>query len=195
MEIVKTYSPHLSFWDQHPQFCAAGPFKRIWESDKSRNKMTSSKLAWTIVLIWDRKSQYYNLPEDIDDPDSKITLLFEDVYGDVDYYRKNKEKVETLKLYYLKLQETPAMRSLREVEEKIEERSKFIKETPYELGTVNEKGQFVGTTAPLIDKMMVDTKKIYDVYEQALKIVESQNIDDSQNRGGGESSLSDTGEI
>ena len=81
------------------------------------------------------------------------------------------------------------------MEEKIEERSKFIKETPYELGTINEKGQFVGTTAPLIDKMMVDTKKIYDVYEQALKIVESQNIDDSQNRGGGESSLSDTGEI
>lgn len=181
-----------NIWELHPSLAVAGPFKDLYKSDKSPNKAYSSKLLWTIALIWDRDSKYYNLPEVGED--SKIDLLFEDIYGDVSYYKKNREKVETLKAFYLKLQETTARRSLREIEEKLEQRSRFLRDTDYDMGIPNEKGQWIGNTATMLDKMLADTKKIYDLYEQALQTV-SNELDEGEAKGGAQESLSDKGEI
>jgi len=158
-----------NIWEIHPSLALAGPFKDLYKSDKSPNKAHSSRLLWTVALIWDRDSKYYNLPETGED--SKIDLLFEDIYGDVKYYGKNRKKVEELRDFYLKLQETTARRSLREIEEKLDQRSKFLKDT-----------------------MLADTKKIYDLYEQALRSV-SNEVEESEAKGGAQESLSDKGSI
>jgi len=181
-----------NIWDIHPSLALAGPIKDLYKSDKSPNKAHSSRLMWTVALIWDRDSKFYNLPETGED--SKITLLFEDIYGDKSYYTNNKPKVNKLRDFYLKLQETTARRSLREIEAKLDQRSAFLKETDYELGICNEKGQWVGNTAGMLDKMLADTKKIYDLYDQALKTV-SNEVNDEVAKGGGQESLSDRGEI
>ena len=53
----------------------------------------------------------------------------------------------------------------------------------------------MGNTATILDKMMADTKKIYDLYEQALKTVSRENLEEDRVKGGGELSLSDREEI
>lgn len=194
MRIVDSFEPTLNFWIEHVQLAAAGPIKKLYEEDKSKNKIESSKLMWCIVLIWDFNSKFYNLPEKGDD--SKIDLIFGDYYGDPEYYTKNKDFIDDIKNHYLKLQETPARRSLRSIEEKLEEREVFLNNTKYDLGIVNEKGQWVGNTASILDTMFSNTKKIYDLYDQALKLVAAESIeDDDQVKGGGTLSLSDKGEI
>lgn len=193
MKIVETFQPETNFWHEHIQLAAAGPIKILYDEDSTKGKSHSSKLMWSIALIWDRSSKYYNLPED--GKDGKIELVFTDFYGDVKYYYKNTEKIGRIKDYYRRLQETPAHRALREIEEKLEERSKFIKDTEYTLGIPSEKGTWVGGTAQIIDAMLANSEKIYKLYESATKAVEQEGTDGDINKGGGVSSLSSDGRI
>jgi len=191
MKIIDSFEPESNFWKLFPSLAIMTPFKQLYASDKSPNKASSSKLMWCVAFIWDSNSKFYNLPEEGDD--SKITMIFTDYYGDLSYYKKYEKKIDTLREAYLKLQETPAARSLREIEAKIEERSRFLKNTPYDLGVVNEKGQWVGNTVVIIDKMLADTKKVYDLYDQAMKTVEKEKASgDDIVKGGGTLSLNDS---
>lgn len=190
MKIVETFSPETNFWKEHSQLSIAGPMKRLYDEDTSKNKEVSSKLMWAIVLIWDKNSKYYNLPEEGDD--SKITVIFEDYYGSLKAYKANKDVINSIKDFYLKLQETSAERSIRAIEKKLEERATFLDETLYTLGTPTEKGTWVGGTAAILDGMLANTKKITDLYEASLKLVAAeQNLDAGVAKGGGMSSLSD----
>lgn len=191
MKIIDRFDVNSNFWEVNPQLQVAGPFKKLYTSDKSRGKMVSSKLMWTIALIWDRGSKYYSQPEE--GPDGKIALLFEDFFGDKDYYKNNKEKVEELKVFYLTLQETVAEKTLRNIEEKLKERDMFIKKTEYTLGEQGDKGFMYGTV-DILDRMMANTKKYYDLWDEARKAVVQEN-EMNQTLGGGQNSLSDTGEI
>lgn len=168
---------------------AAGPFKELYTKDKSRGKANSSKLAWCVKLIWNRKSSFYMLPEK--GPNNKIELIFEDHYGDVTYYAKNKEKVDNLRDYYVRLTETVAIRTLRGVEEKLSERDTFLRNTPYDKGDddllldVGDWAKRIDT----IDKMLANTEKLYNLYEKARKVVEQEESVTAM--GGAQESLSD----
>ena len=187
MKIVETFAPEVNFWNEHAQLAAAGPIKDLYDKDTSKKKEVSSKLMWCIVLIWDRNSKYYNIPEE-----EKIEIIFKDYYGSLKAYQNSKAVIHAIRDFYIKIQETPAMRSLREIEQKIEQRTKFIQETPYTLGVPTEKGGWAGCTAKIVDDMLANSKKVYELYEQALKLVEiekSQN--DTRAKGGGNLSLTD----
>ena len=114
---MENFNIDENFWVVHPELKAAGPFKDLHTRDKSRGKAVSSKLAWCIKLIWDRKSSFYNLPET--GPDNKVDLIFNDYYRDPTFLDKNMAKVETLKEFYLKTTESVAKRTLRGIEEKL----------------------------------------------------------------------------
>jgi hypothetical protein len=194
--MVSTFDTDVNFWEQYPQLKIAGAFKKLYNSDKSRNKAVSSKKMWCVALIWDRDSKWFNSPEDLDSPESKIVAIFRDHYGDLKTYTDNIDTFEELKEEYLRIQETPARRSLREIEYQIEERSAFLRSIKYDMGTCDpESGRWIGNTADIKDKMMSNTDKIYALYEKALKAVENENALGSKNKGGGESSLSDDDEI
>lgn len=177
-----------NFWEVNPQLMKAGVFKKLFNKDRTKGKDHSSRLMWSIAFIWDRKSKYYNLPED-----DKIELVFEDIYGDKNYYEKNTNEVEELRAFMVKLSETSAQRSLREVEAKLDERASFLRNTKYDLGIETEKGYICGTV-DILEKMSANTKKIYDNYEDCLKSV-NQEMDAASMKGGASGSLSDTGEI
>ncbi len=194
MRIVETFNPDVNFWTEHIQLAAVDPIKSIYKKDTSKDKIKSSKLMWCIALIWDRNSKFFNLPED--GVDSKIELIFTDFYGDKNYYKNNKVEVDNLKAFYIKLQDTTAKRALREIEQKLLERTQFIHDTKYTLGECNERGSWVGNTATILDKMLADTKKVYDLYNDALKLVEKEDLEgEGRVKGGGNISMTDSGEM
>lgn len=196
MRIVEEFLPNLSFWEVCPQLVAAGITKKLYEEDKSKKKTESSNLMWFIALTTDLNSKYYNIPSIGDD--NKYELLGEDILGYKYYYRSNRAKCDQLIEFYCKLQDTPAQRALREWDEKMVERAKFIKETPFTMDTYEfdeESGRqikIVGTVDTL-DKMMANTKKLYDDYSRIQKDLSISEID-TENLGGGEASLSDQGD-
>lgn len=189
---MENFNTDESFWLVHPVFKTAGPFKDLYTKDKSRNKAVSSKLAWAIKLIWNRKSDFYNLPEA--GPDNKIDLVFDDFYGDVSYYTKNRDKIEELRDFYLITTESVAKRTLRGIEAKLLERDRFIRNTPYEpelaedemTYDVNEWAKRIDT----IDKMMERTEKIYNLYDKARRVVEQE--EQQTTMGGAQESLTDS---
>ena len=179
-----------NFWAVYPDMTAAGPFGAIYKKDKTRGKDHSSRLAWSVLLIWDRKSIYYGLPEE--GVDNKVELVFTDFFGDGKWPGKNKAKVDELRDFYRKVTETVAMRTLRGIEEKLMERDKFLKDTPYDLGEKGERGYLWGTV-DTIDKMMANTTKVYDLYEKAKKAVSDEMAQTVM--GDRKQSLSDQGKI
>jgi len=188
MAIVESFDSKTNFWKVNPQLLAAGPFKTIHDSDKTPGKAFSSRLAWSIALCFDPKSKYYNLPEE-----DRVQLIFKETFEDETYPKKNTQKFEELREFYRKLNETPAQRALRGVEDKLMERDKFIKETPYTLGDRGDRG-FIYGTADDIDKMMGNTVKIWELYEKARKLVSDEQQQGTA-LGGSQQSLTDTGDI
>ena len=187
-----------SFWECHPALVAAGPFAELHRKDKSRNKKSSSDLAWCIKLIWNRKSDFYNLPEAGEN--NKIDLVFGDYLGNAKYYHENKEKVEGLRAFYLMSTETVAIRTLRGIEEKLLERDRFLRNTPYDEGTdLSDPDSVLLDVAnwakriDTIDKMMANTEKMYNLYEKARKVVTQEEQVTAM--GGAQESLSDAGGI
>ncbi len=196
MRILEDFTPSISFWEVCPQLAIVGPSKTVYDEDKSKKKIDSSNLMWFIVLCTDLNSKFYNLPEVGEH--NKYELLGKDIIGDKNYYKKYKVKCDELIEFYIKLQDTPAKRALREWDQKMIERARFIKETPFTLDSYeyNEdtgKQVKVAGTAETLDKMMGATKKLYDDYERILKSL-SETEADVENLGGGKTSLSDEGE-
>ena len=180
---MSEFNTDINFWEQWPELKVAGPFKKIYTSDKTRGKSSSSKLSWCIVLIWDKKS--------------KLNLIFTEYYGDSKYYSSNKAKVTELKEWYLKCNETLAMRTLRGILEKLEERDKFLRNTPYD-DPVSEFNENYGVSdwakrIDTIDKMLANTDKIYTLYDKARTVVEKE--EQSSTKGDATLSLSDSDEI
>jgi hypothetical protein len=193
MGLVNNFDVDTNFFEQFPEFKVAGPFKEVYASDKTRGKNRSSKIAWCIVLIWDSASKFYNLPEFGED--GKVQMVFEDYLGDKKYYEENKSTVLEMKELYLKMQETPAMRYLRTLEEKMLERDNFLKNTEYTMGVIGERGTWVGNTVDTVDKMLANTSKIYELLGKAKEAVDKESQLDAVARGGAEESLSDKGNI
>ncbi len=190
MSVVNYFNKDENFWTMNPQCTAAGVFKEVYEEDKSKGKKVSSSLMWSIALIYDHKSTFYNLPEEGED--NKVDLIFDDVYGDVTWPSKNKELFEKLRDFYRLLNETPAQRALRGVEEKLIERDIFLKATVYTMGIPGERGGWIGNTADVLDKMFSNTQKLWDLYEKARKQV-LQETEGASKIGGRKESLTDQG--
>jgi hypothetical protein len=190
MSVVVYFNKDENFWTMNPQCTAAGVFKQVYEDDKTKGKKFSSTLMWCIALIFDYKSTFYNLPETGED--NKIDLIFDDVLGDVEWPTKNRALFEELRDFYRALNETQAQRALRGVEEKLLERDQFLKSVTYTMGMPGERGGWIGNTADILDKMTANTKKLWDLYEQARKQV-LQETEGASKIGGRKESLTDQG--
>lgn len=187
------FNSAINFWDNNIALAQAGPIKKLYVSDKSRNKSLSSKLMWCVKLIWDQESVFYNIPEI--GPSNKIDLVFKDVYGDESYYKKNIEKITDIKNFYISLVDTVAKRNLRIISEKLEERIQCLAEAKYSIGAWDASGKLVGNTAIIIDKMLTDVKKITTAYEEAKKVVDNESKEEGRFRGGIQPSATDQGLI
>ena len=177
-----------NFWLVHPDYKVAQVFCDLYRKDKTRGKDQSSKVAWCVKLIWDRSSIFYHSPEF--GPDGKIAIVCENVIGDAKYYDKNIEKIQGLKDAYYKLTDTPGIKSLRNLEKKLDERDKFLNDTEYTMGEKGERGYQYGT-ADTLDKMIANTSKLYAQYDDAMKLL--SNEQQTSTKGDVTQSLSDQG--
>lgn len=175
-----------NFWILNPELKIPQAFNELYSSDKSKDKEDSSKLLWGVFLLIDTDSKFANLPES----DRKELI-------EKDYFKVNKFDWKTLKSQvklYETLLLTPAKRALKVWNDKMDERSDFLKSTKYDIGTPNDRGQLVGGTAEIIDKMMSNTKKLFDDYQRVIKDLEEEKTRE-KSKGNRKTSLTDSGQI
>ena len=196
MGLLKSFNTNENFWEMNPQFRLIQPFKGLHNSDKTRGKGKSSKTMWFVAQVADdsKENIFKNVLYE-----ERIQLLSLDFMEEPDYFDDNKELLEALIDQYHNFHTTPAVRALHEMNEKLAERSKFIKKTEYTMDSYDMdertgKPILVKGTAKDLDAMMKNTKGIYDQYHQILKSL-AEEEEDQQVKGGQNLSLSDTGVI
>ena len=194
MALINTFSTDENFWVLYPQFQTVQPFKDLYKKDRSKNKYQSSKVAWFVTQVIDTSSKnvFRNLVYE-----ERLSLLSQDFMGDVDYYDKHASTLQPLIDFYTKLHMTAARKALKEWEEKMIDRSEFIKNTPYSEDSYEQMGdKWVkqAGTAKMLDDMMKNSKGIFDLYQQILKSLDEEG-EGSQVKGGRTLSLSDTKKI
>jgi len=196
MSLIKSFDTDENFWVANPQFKNIQPFKGLHNSDKSRNKATSSKTMWYVAQVVDTSKDniFRNVPYD-----ERISLLSIDFMNDADFYDKNEDLLEKLIKTYHLLHTTPALKAMEEWDEKMVQRAKFIKTTAYTMDKYEmdpAKGTMVKIpgNAKVLDDMMKNTAAIYNMYHQIMKSLAEED-EDQQVKGGQTLSLSDQGDI
>jgi hypothetical protein len=190
--ISRLWNTDENYWLLHPQMKTIKEFKDVFLTDKSKDKINSSKLMWAIALYCDPHDQ--NPWRNINDADRR-TLIAEDflLSPKFDWERSDiKELIEKYEDLCLTVWEKELVR----LERKLSERSDFISSTKYTLDEYEEnngKVKLKKGTATQLDKMMTDTIKIY---EQADKIKQMLGKESGgHTRGGAKESAGEKAEI
>ncbi len=157
--ISKVWNTDENYWLMNPIMKTIGVFNNLYEEDKSKGKQTSSKLMWAIALYCDPSE--YNPWRNTSNEDKKQLIA-------IDYLKIptfNWESEETLLLLntYEDRCLTLAEKELVRFERKLCQRGDFIDKTDYSLDEYDEQtGKIVKGTVDQLDKMMLNTSKIYD---------------------------------
>jgi len=178
----------LNFWEVNPNFKSIREFKEFRRLDKSKDKGKSSRIMWAIALCKDKHIE--NTWRNEDDED-KLPLLAEDVIKDKDF---DWDTVEDLMYIYETRVLTKPERDLVQFEKKMRERQKFIDSTKYTLDSFDDNGKPLKGTATQLDKMLVDSDKIYKRHEE-LKAIYEKSEEDGHVFGGRTESASEQGLI
>lgn len=181
-----------NFWEVHP--LKKTYFNSIYSKDKSKGKQESSDLMWAMYLCYHWEGEYVNLKDH--QKIKTINSLFKTTSTDI------LEKIQPHLEAFYDLEETPVRRTLREWNEKMLERAKFIKETPYspdyedevELRNGETKTVLVKGTHKMLDDMLKANDKLYEAYFDILKKLNMEE-DTKQGESGAELSLSERGLI
>ena len=185
---LTTLDTDLNFWEHHPNFKSIREFRELRRLDKSKDKDKSSRIMWAIALCKDKHIENTWRNEDDDD---RLPLLAEDIIGDKDF---DWGTVEDLMYIYEQRVLTKAERDLVQSENKMRERQKFIDKTEYTLDYLDDNGKPQKGTATQLDKMMVDSDKIYERHEK-LKALYEKSEEDGHVFGGRTESASEQGLI
>ena len=201
---VDSYSEKLNFWEEFPDYKVHRTFGAFWKVNRKDNKLRESSLfMWALSLCYDRKSSFFSQPEQ-----DKWGVVSADLFGD-EYFLHNLALEEedqdriiipigsSLRDYITEFEKSidvPLGISLRDLEKKMMERTKFIMETPYTLDyyekldsgrTVTKKG-----TADQLDRMFRDTGKINEQIQKALDDLKASEQGGTV-KGGGIESIGD----
>lgn len=186
--LVKTLDISINFWVAHPNFLSIKMFKEFHDKDKKKKKEHSSRIMWAIVLLVDLhpENTWRNKPEE-----EKKPVLAEDIIGDKDF---DWDSVQHLTDEYIDRCTSIPKKELRNFIQKIHNRQQFIDKTDFSLDSYDENGKIIKGTADQLDKMMVNTSKVWAVYDDlASKFAESE--EDGAARGGRSESISEQGLI
>lgn len=121
---------------------------------------------WAIALVIDVDSDYFGMEDE-----EKMKLIAEDWLEIPDF--KWEDYLTEIELY-MHVVDGPIRRSIRDWAAKIEERRVFMQDLKYNI-----------KDAPLIDKLMLSTKVIYEEYDKAVDTYLHQGDADAGNTKGG----------
>lgn len=186
-----SWNTDINFWILNTAIKTLAVFNQYYKSDKSKDKKDSSKIMWAIALLIDpnEKNPWKNV-----NPVEKKQLISTEFLNDPKF-NWDDEKIQNLILNYKNLCLTVAEKSLVEFEEKLADRARFISNAEYTFDWYEETERGVKLmkgTATQLDKMMTDTKKIYDQFE----LIKQQLLEESINivgKAGAVESASESG--
>ena len=179
----------FSFWEMFPYMKSTGGFKKLYKEDRSKEKNKSSKVMWYLTLVADIDSEYYSLEKS-----EQYETVCDVLDLDVVKYLGSEERLDLLLTEFKNFIDTPITADIRAHEEKLEERKKFIQNTPYTLDEMvypkegeSFKPYLKKGTAAQLDKMMVDTIKIHEEIRRLRASAKSEQME--KGKGGRESSF------
>ena len=153
--IIKTWNPSENFWLLNPTMVTKEEFRKLFEEDKSKSKEKSSNIMWGIAMAVDpcesniyRHLNYTEKKEIIEKDFINHQLLSEKFYWD-DY--------TDIILAYENLCISQLEREFVRLKRKLSDRVNLIEMTPYSLDTYED-----------LDKLILNTKKIYDQLNQIM---------------------------
>jgi hypothetical protein len=158
-----------SFWEVNPEFKFTEPFDDYYNA--TENKDFSSEVMWAIFLFCDIKSPKIRLRKDEREEDIKKYFLKDDTFS----FEYHQDLIDA----YPKVVMTKIQRELKVWQDKIEERNKFLETLNYDLNTFEA-----------LDKMMKDSKLIWESFGKIYKEYQEENIE-TRARGGREESFTE----
>lgn len=188
--IVKTWNADENFWSLNPMMKTVGVFREFHDKDKTRGKKESSKIMWAIAILVDPNEA--NIYRNLNYTD-RSKIVAEDYLRDPEFNWEHPD-IKELREAYEKFCITPAERQLLNFEKKMAEREEFIMKTPYSLDSMGEDNKLVKGTATQLDKMMVESDKIFSRLED-LKDKVQKEADAGAMRGGAQESASESGQL
>lgn len=189
--IAKIWNPLENYWELHPIVTTIPEFNKFYKEDKSKNKEESSRKMWAIAFYVDQNDD--NPWRNIIDED-KIKLIEED-YMKGYKFKLSDPKIQLLIEAYLNNCMSIPEKELYILIKKLQERSEFIKNTPYSLDYFEEtdKGfKKIKGTAEQLDKMITGTYNIYKQIDQITKNIQ-EDANKGATRGGVTESASEKG--
>lgn len=188
--ITRTFNTDENFWETNPAFLTISKFEHFYDLDKSKGKKKSSQIMWAIAFLLDPHQD--NVWRNLNEHDKKMLI--------VDDYLKNSkfkwsEYQDIIDEYYNRVL-TLAEKDFYELQEKMHERKEFIKNTPYSLDALEEvdgKMRVIRGTAAQLDKMVVDTAKLYEQLEVVKQKLEKEAAQDGETKGGMQESATEQG--
>jgi len=173
MSLVKNTNIDTNFWEANPEIKYMRPFDEIYKNDKSKTKTKSSLQLWSCWMFCDPGSSKFRLPE-VERREEIIVLYLKDkkLFPSKDIISAYRDKIMS-----------QAEKSLNIWEEKLRERDKFLQNTSYDV-----------TTVDMLDKMMKDSKVIWDHYGKVRSEYEKEKSGATL-KGGRRKSKSEKGEI
>lgn len=191
ISISKNWNSDENYWVLNPIMKTIKKFSVLYEGDKTKNKDKSSRLMWAIALLMDPNdaNPWRNISED-----EKKELIAEDYLRDKKFNWDDpsiKELVDTYENFCLSLAE----KELYRYNQKLTQRGDFIAKTTYTMDFYDEdSGKVIKGTADQLDKMMLNTGKIFAememIHEKLVK-----ELDLGEGRGGQTESASESKKI
>lgn len=174
--ILENFSPGINFWDVNPQFTTVNPFRRLWKSDKSRGKGTSSNIMWAIALVYHPKSDMYYLS----DAKERIAIDFLKIKEDKvdEFWEEHKELVDA----FIDAALTQAEKSLRAWEIRMKKRDEFLSNQDYTFGYVDENNIEHKDNTKQLDDMLAKTAKIYEEFFKIKKELEEEAFSEESSK-------------
>ena len=155
------------FWEVNPEIKYIEPFDNLY--NKGKDKKNTSKIMWSIWLLCDLESPKSRLRQDERREDIKKYFLKDDKFD----FEKYQDYIDA----YPKVIMTKITRELKSWGDKIEERNQFLETQKYNAKSFE-----------MLDKMMRESKHIWEAFNIIKKEYDTQNIE-TRARGGREESL------
>lgn len=162
-----------NIFKNYPHFKSVAAFKAL--EDEETNANNASKLMWSIILLYHKKSPYANLPEL-----ERKAKIAEDFLKNPNFDWEDEVYSKACKTYY-DLYLTELERTYIDIKNKLSERRRFISEQSYTLDEYemdnSGKPKLVKGTAAQLDKMIVDLDKILKLMKQIEMDLEREEED------------------
>ncbi|AGO48984.1 hypothetical protein N356_gp092 [Cellulophaga phage phi14:2] len=190
--IVRNFNTNDNFWETNPSFLTVAIFQKFNSEDKSKGKSKSSQIMWAIAFLLDPHQD--NIWRNLSDEDKRL-LIVEDYLKIKDF--KWNDYQELIDSYYSRCLTVPEKDYL-ELIDKMTERKNFIKNTPYTLDSyeIDERSgrpKLIKGNAKDLDKMVVDTVKLYEQLEVVKEKLEKSKHQDGETKGGMQESATEKG--